>query len=58
VNVNAQSKDIARQIRKEDENMTFENIGSLESHHFGQNTLTLEEALQKIPLDGEVLFRL
>jgi hypothetical protein len=58
VNVNAKSKDIAMQIRKEDANMTFENMCSLETHNFGQNILTVEEAVQKIPLDGEVMFRL
>ena len=58
VNINAQHKDIARQIRKEDANMTFENMCSLDTHSFGQNTLSLEEALQKIPVNGEVMFRL
>jgi hypothetical protein len=38
--------------------MTFENIGSIETQNLGQSILTFEEALQKIPLDGEVMFRL
>jgi hypothetical protein len=46
------------QIHREDQNMTFENMGSLETHNFGLNILTLEEALQKIPIEGEVMFRL
>jgi hypothetical protein len=45
VNVNAGGKEIAMQIRKEDANMTFENMGSLETHNFGQNILTVEEAV-------------
>jgi hypothetical protein len=45
VNVNAKSEEIAMQIRKEEANMTFENMGSLETHNFGQNILTMEEAV-------------
>lgn len=45
VKINAHSKEIAEQIRKEDANMTFENMCSLDTRSFGQNILTIEEAL-------------
>ena len=36
--------------------MTFENMYSLDTKTIGQNILTFEEALQKIPFDGEATF--
>jgi hypothetical protein len=38
--------------------MTYDNLGSLNTQSFGQNVYTLEEALVKVPLDKEVMFRL
>jgi hypothetical protein len=53
VKTNAQTENIAIEINREDQNTS--SSGTLS---FGKYILTFEEALQKIPLDGEAMFRL